>query len=148
MHLTLRQEQVENPVIVGELPEDMVLTDGNQTLELDCVQGNDHVEGMTMGYVPKLRVLVEVDGFNPAARVGGPVQSRNAANLLEKYSASRFGYRYDCSHSLLTDFVESIRPGGITLAGHRQGLAGEEREASRRLRCVRLRYVFTSPISA
>ena len=78
-----RQEQVKNTVIVEELPEKMVLSDGNQILELYYVQGSNHVEGMIMGYVPKLRVLVEADGFNPAARAGGPVRSRNAANLLE-----------------------------------------------------------------
>lgn len=112
-----RQEQVQNPVIVEEIPEKMVMTDGDQTLELHHVQGMDHVEGMIMGYVPSLRVLVEADGFNPAARVGGPVRSRGAPSLLE--NIQRLGLAVDTIVAVhypadgrtvplseLTDFVE------------------------------------------
>jgi hypothetical protein len=38
---------------------------------------------MIFGYVPKAKVLVQADGFNPPARPGAPGVSRHAANLMD-----------------------------------------------------------------
>jgi glyoxylase-like metal-dependent hydrolase (beta-lactamase superfamily II) len=44
-----------------------VITDGTQTLELYLTTNNDHNGDMMIGYLPKLKVLIEADLFTPAA---------------------------------------------------------------------------------
>jgi glyoxylase-like metal-dependent hydrolase (beta-lactamase superfamily II) len=44
-----------------------VLTDGNQTLELHHLRGNGHNEGIIVAYLPKERILIEADAYNPPA---------------------------------------------------------------------------------
>jgi hypothetical protein len=51
------------------MTEKKVLTDGNQTLELYRVDGSTHNDGMIMAYLPKEKILVEADEFNPPAQV-------------------------------------------------------------------------------
>jgi glyoxylase-like metal-dependent hydrolase (beta-lactamase superfamily II) len=51
------------------MTEKKVLTDGNQVVELYHVQGSTHNDGMIMAYLPKLKVLVEADEFNPPAHL-------------------------------------------------------------------------------
>ena len=65
------------------MTEKRVITDGNQVLELYHQQGNLHTAGMVFGYLPKARVLVQADGFNPPAQAGGQAVSRHAANLMD-----------------------------------------------------------------
>jgi len=43
------------------------ITDGNQTLDLYLTSPNDHNGDMLIGYLPKLKVLIEADLFTPAA---------------------------------------------------------------------------------
>jgi len=43
------------------------ITDGNQTLDLYLTSPNDHNGDMMIGYLPKLKVLIEADLFTPAA---------------------------------------------------------------------------------
>lgn len=50
-----------------------VLTDGNQTLELHYITGNDHNGDMLLGYLPKQRILIEADLFTPAAPNAPPL---------------------------------------------------------------------------
>jgi glyoxylase-like metal-dependent hydrolase (beta-lactamase superfamily II) len=63
------------------MTEKKVLTDGNQTIELYRVDGSTHNDGMIMAYLPKLKVLVEADEFNPPAQVAtAPPQNINPYN--------------------------------------------------------------------
>jgi len=48
------------------------LTDGNQTLDLYYTQPNDHNNDMMIGYLPKLKVLIEADLYTPPAPNGPP----------------------------------------------------------------------------
>ena len=48
--------------------EKKVLTDGNQVIELYHQQNYGHNDGMLIVYLPKLKILVEADGFNPPAQ--------------------------------------------------------------------------------
>jgi glyoxylase-like metal-dependent hydrolase (beta-lactamase superfamily II) len=48
--------------------EKLVLTDGNHVIELHHLQNFGHNDGMLVAYLPKEKVLLEADGFNPAAR--------------------------------------------------------------------------------
>lgn len=48
--------------------EKLVLTDGNHVIELHHLQNFGHNDGMLVAYLPKEKVLLEADGFNPAPR--------------------------------------------------------------------------------
>jgi glyoxylase-like metal-dependent hydrolase (beta-lactamase superfamily II) len=45
-----------------------VLTDGSQTLELYKIQGSNHADTMLIAYLPKDKLLVEADMWNPPAQ--------------------------------------------------------------------------------
>ena len=42
-----------------------VLTDGTRTVEIHHIAGNAHDDGLLMAYLPKEKLLVEVDVFTP-----------------------------------------------------------------------------------
>jgi glyoxylase-like metal-dependent hydrolase (beta-lactamase superfamily II) len=48
--------------------EKKIMTDGNQVIELYHQQGLGHNDGMLLVYLPKQKVLLEADGFNPPAQ--------------------------------------------------------------------------------
>jgi len=56
-----------------------VLTDSAHTLELYHVEGSDHADSMLIAYLPKERILIEADEFNPPApdAPAGPVIKEN-----------------------------------------------------------------------
>ena len=60
-----------------------VLTDGNQVIELYHLQDFAHNDGMLIAYLPKLKVLLEADGFNPPAQ---PATQKPAT--ISPYTAS------------------------------------------------------------
>jgi glyoxylase-like metal-dependent hydrolase (beta-lactamase superfamily II) len=63
------------------MTERKTLTDGNQLIELYRVDGSTHNDGMIMAYLPKLKILVEADEFNPPAQVAtAPPQNINPYN--------------------------------------------------------------------
>ena len=45
-----------------------ILTDGNQTVELHHMKDFGHHEGMLMVYLPKQKILLEADAYNPSAQ--------------------------------------------------------------------------------
>ena len=48
--------------------EKKIMTDGNQVIELYHQQNYGHNDGMLLVYLPKEKVLLEADGFNPPAQ--------------------------------------------------------------------------------
>jgi hypothetical protein len=56
----------------------MELKDDTMTVQLFSIDGNPHGDTMLMAYIPRDRMLIEVDAFSP----GSAVQPY-AANLLE-----------------------------------------------------------------
>src|SRR5207249_2279007 len=50
------------------MTEKMVLTDGDKVIELYHMQNFGHHDGMIMAYLPKEKVLLEADAFNPPAQ--------------------------------------------------------------------------------
>ena len=48
-----------------------VLTDGTQTIEAYATQGDTHTDELLVFYLPKSKILVEADAYNPPA-VGAP----------------------------------------------------------------------------
>jgi glyoxylase-like metal-dependent hydrolase (beta-lactamase superfamily II) len=69
-----------------------VLTDGNQVLELHHLQGNGHNAGFIVAYLPKERILIEADAYNPPADPSAPFPtppSPYTVNLLENLERLR-----------------------------------------------------------
>ena len=48
--------------------EKLVLTDGNRVIELYHMQNFGHHDGMLLAYLPKEKILLEADAFNPPAQ--------------------------------------------------------------------------------
>lgn len=55
-----------------------VLTDGTRTVELHNVAGNNHHAGIVMVYLPKEKLLVEADVYNPPAPNAPPPPTVNS----------------------------------------------------------------------
>jgi glyoxylase-like metal-dependent hydrolase (beta-lactamase superfamily II) len=66
------------PLKLEAVDEGMELADDTMTIQLYRIDGNPHGDAMLMAYLPKQRILVEADAFNPGAAV-----QPYAANLLE-----------------------------------------------------------------
>ena len=63
-----------------------VMTDGNQTVEIHHLRGSGHAEGLIMVYLPKIKVLLEADAYNPPPQPDAPVPdpvSPYTANIAE-----------------------------------------------------------------
>jgi glyoxylase-like metal-dependent hydrolase (beta-lactamase superfamily II) len=67
------------------MTEKKVLTDGSRTLELHHIKGNGHNDGLLMAYLPKEKILVEVDVYAPPAPNAPPPATPNpfSVNLYE-----------------------------------------------------------------
>ncbi len=73
-------------VKVETMGDKRVLTDGTHTIELYRTQGTNHNEGLIMAYLPKEKILVEADSFNPPAQADAPppaTASPANVNLLD-----------------------------------------------------------------
>ena len=78
--------------VFDTLTDRKVLTDGNQTLELHHLRGSGHNEGIIVGYLPKNRILIEADAYNPPADPAAPMPmppSPYTVNLLENIERLR-----------------------------------------------------------
>jgi glyoxylase-like metal-dependent hydrolase (beta-lactamase superfamily II) len=68
------------------MTEKKVLTDGNHVIELHHLLGSGHNEGLLVAYLPKEKILVEADAYNPPAQADAPIPmpvSPYTANLVE-----------------------------------------------------------------
>ena len=66
------------PLKLDVVDDAMELADSTMTVQLYRIDGNPHGDALLMAYLPKERMLVEVDAFSPGAAV-----QPYAANLLE-----------------------------------------------------------------
>jgi glyoxylase-like metal-dependent hydrolase (beta-lactamase superfamily II) len=68
--------------VVEAVADKRVLTDGTRTLELYHLQGSSHADTMLIGYLPKEKVLIEADVYNPAPANAPPAPpTRENINL-------------------------------------------------------------------
>jgi len=65
------QKNGKKPVVEA-MGDKKVLTDGVHTVELYHLQNFGHHDGMLIAYLPKEKVLVEADGYNPQAANATP----------------------------------------------------------------------------
>jgi glyoxylase-like metal-dependent hydrolase (beta-lactamase superfamily II) len=77
--------------IVEAVGEKKVLTDGVHTIELYHLQNFHHHDGMLVAYLPKEKVLLEADGYNPQAANATPPAppSPYTASLLDNIERLR-----------------------------------------------------------
>ena len=66
------QEAGKKPSVEG-MGEKKILTDGTHTIELHHQQNFLHHDGMILAYLPKEKVLLEADGYNPQAANATPL---------------------------------------------------------------------------
>lgn len=59
-----------------------VLSDGTRTLELLWIKGNPHNDGILMAFLPKEKILIEVDVYTPAT-VAAAAVNPNTVNTVE-----------------------------------------------------------------
>jgi glyoxylase-like metal-dependent hydrolase (beta-lactamase superfamily II) len=64
--------QSTNKVNVETMGDKKVLTDGNHVIELHRLKDSLHNDGLIMAYLPKEKILVEADAFNPPAQADAP----------------------------------------------------------------------------
>ncbi|HLK47961.1 MAG TPA: MBL fold metallo-hydrolase [Bryobacteraceae bacterium] len=61
-------EQNPKKPVFQTFTEKLVLSDGNHVIELHHLENFGHNDGMIVAYLPKEKVLLEADGFNPPPR--------------------------------------------------------------------------------
>lgn len=72
------------PLVIETVAEKKVITDGQRSIELYPITGNGHCATMLMVYLPRERLLVEADAYQPPPLQGTPpVMHPWAPNLLE-----------------------------------------------------------------
>jgi len=67
-----REQQARKKPVAEEMGEKKVLTDGTHVVELYHMQNFGHHDGMIIAYLPKEKVLLEADGYNPQASSATP----------------------------------------------------------------------------
>ena len=81
-----RQSEVKKKISIETVGDKKILTDGNHVIELHRLQGSNHNDGLMVAYLPKEKILVEADAFNPPAQPNAaPANPPNAnnTNLME-----------------------------------------------------------------
>jgi glyoxylase-like metal-dependent hydrolase (beta-lactamase superfamily II) len=93
-----RLERSKKKAKIVTVAEKMVMNDATRTMELHLIKDNAHNEGILMAFLPKEKVLVEVDLYTPpapgaaaAAPANGPVNP-NAVALLNNLERLRLDF--------------------------------------------------------
>ncbi len=67
-----KEQEARKKPTVEAMGEKKVLTDGTHVIELYHMQNFGHHDGMIIAYLPKEKVLLEADGYNPVAANATP----------------------------------------------------------------------------
>jgi glyoxylase-like metal-dependent hydrolase (beta-lactamase superfamily II) len=67
-----RAQQAGKKPVVEAVGDKKVLTDGTHVIELYHLRNFTHHDGMIVAYLPKEKVLLEADGYNPQAATATP----------------------------------------------------------------------------
>jgi glyoxylase-like metal-dependent hydrolase (beta-lactamase superfamily II) len=81
-----RQSEAKKKISIETMTDKKMLTDGNHVIELHRLQGSNHDDGLIVAYLPKEKILVEADAFNPPAQPNAPPANplnANNVNLME-----------------------------------------------------------------
>jgi len=100
-----------------------VMTDGNHVIELYHLRSNFHNDGLIVAYLPKEKVLVEADSFNPAALPNAPtpaVMNLNNLNLVDNLNRLKLDvqtiipihYPADARRVMTAELMTAVGKGG------------------------------------
>jgi glyoxylase-like metal-dependent hydrolase (beta-lactamase superfamily II) len=92
-----------------------VLSDGTRNLELYLIKGNPHSDGILMAFLPKEKILIEADVYNPPAPPAGNAPAQAAAPVVNPSTANAV----DNVERLKLDFEKILPlhgPGAVTRA--------------------------------
>lgn len=90
-----RLATTKRKVTIEGMGDKRVLTDGNQSVEIYHLKGNLHNAGLLMVYLPKAKVLIEADVYNPAGQPNAPVAapiSPFMTNFIAKVDELKLDY--------------------------------------------------------
>ena len=73
--------QTGKKAMVEGMQDKRVLSDATHTVELYRIQGTTHADGLIMAYLPKEKLLVEVDVYTPAPPNAAPPAQPNPASV-------------------------------------------------------------------
>jgi glyoxylase-like metal-dependent hydrolase (beta-lactamase superfamily II) len=77
-----RQSEARKKISIETVDDKKVMTDGNHVIEIYRMQGSNHNEGLLVAYLPKEKILVEADAFNPPAQANAPPATPVNPNML------------------------------------------------------------------
>ena len=76
--------EISEGYTMEDVDEKYVITDGTRSLEIYYVQGlASHVEGMLMAYLPKEKILIEADLYDPPAKKVTPTNQAFLNNVRQ-----------------------------------------------------------------
>jgi glyoxylase-like metal-dependent hydrolase (beta-lactamase superfamily II) len=80
-----KEAQVKKKPVLEAVADKRILTDGKQTLELYHLAATDHADTMLIGYLPKAKILIEADVWNPAPANAPPAPvAKENVNLYDQ----------------------------------------------------------------
>jgi len=80
-----KEAQAKKKPQLEAVADKKVLTDGKQTLELYHLAETNHADTMLIGYLPKAKILIEADVWNPApANAPPPAATKENVNLYDQ----------------------------------------------------------------
>jgi glyoxylase-like metal-dependent hydrolase (beta-lactamase superfamily II) len=95
------------PLAVEVVDAEREFTDATMTVRLYHVAGNPHSDTMLMAYIPRDRVLVEVDAFSP-----GSAANPYAANLLQNIQSRKLAVdRIVPLHGAIAPMADLVKAG-------------------------------------
>ena len=93
---------------IETVDEERAFKDQSMTVMLYHVAGNPHSDTMLMAYIPRDRILVEVDAFSPGSAV-----NPYAANLLQNIQKRKLSVdKIVPLHGTIAPFAELVKVGG------------------------------------
>jgi hypothetical protein len=112
-----------------------VLSDGNRTLELHVIKDSPHNSGILMAFLPKEKILIEVDVYTPGnpapanspSRGSVPINS-STANLVDNVEKLKLDFEkilplHGTGAVTRADLYAAV---GQTSSGHRDRPGGED----------------------
>jgi len=110
-----RLTQAARKPIIEAVLEKKILTDGRRTLELHHLQGSNHADSMLIAYLPKEKILVEADVYNPAPANAPPgMPTRETINLYDNVQRLKMDVQQITPlHGRLVTFADLKRAAGV-----------------------------------
>ena len=118
-----KMAQSKAKLSIETMTDKKTMTDGNHVIELYRLDGNFHNDGLIVAYLPKEKILVEADSFNPPAQPNAPpaaVINLNNLNLLDNINRLKLDvqtiipihYPADARRVAMAELMTALGKGG------------------------------------